>query len=185
MIHIFDFPFVTIREWQKFQKDLPRSLIAEVIDRAAVELPDHFLPFARGIAIASEELLSKTRIYQRLNYMDGWRRAKTGDWSREAGLHLLLVRQVADQGLWTCERWVDPWDHTLSDDILAHAFGSTPILTRSPEAAIQLTSYCDRFGPPPGLCWASAVPRDHKAATEIARRLHMHEAVEQSNSCLA
>jgi hypothetical protein len=48
-----DHPNVSLSEWQTFLKDLPPHLIVEVIDRSKLGLPPWFVPFARGVAIAS------------------------------------------------------------------------------------------------------------------------------------
>jgi hypothetical protein len=48
---------VSLSEWQTFLKEPPPHLIAELIDRRKIGLPDWFVPFARGVAIASNALL--------------------------------------------------------------------------------------------------------------------------------
>ena len=46
MFYDVDHPNVSLSEWQSFLKDLPTHLIAEVIDRSRIGLPDWFVPFA-------------------------------------------------------------------------------------------------------------------------------------------
>ena len=67
-----DHPNVSLSEWQTFLKDLPPHLIVEVIDRSKLGLPPWFVPFARGVAIASHALLREAGHRLGMHRPRGW-----------------------------------------------------------------------------------------------------------------
>jgi hypothetical protein len=190
MFYDTDHPNVSLSDWERFLKELPTHLIAEVMDRSEAKLPNCFVPLARGVAIASDALLRKAGHHHRMNRPCGWRKSVRGcdvfvrDIGPEGREHTkcLNVRQCCNQGLWTSERWREMrrWDN--SDEMLVHEFGSTPIFTRSRQAAMRLATYCHENGPPDGLRWISACPKDGKDAVEFARERNIIEALVGRNA---
>ena len=59
MFHDPEHPNTTSSDWQAFCRDFSRYRFAEVIDRSELNIPDEFVPLARGVAIPSEEVLRK------------------------------------------------------------------------------------------------------------------------------
>jgi hypothetical protein len=63
---------VPLSDWQTFVKEFPPDLISEVIDRSKLGLPPWFVPFARGVAIASHALLREARHRLGMHRPPGW-----------------------------------------------------------------------------------------------------------------
>jgi hypothetical protein len=181
MFYDVDHPEVQPSDWQKFVKEFPPHLIADVIDRRKIGLPDWFVPFARGVAIASNALLREAGHRSGMYRPRGWLNYNVDmfrsmiDWDPN-NARWLLVRQCAKQGLWTIERWRKKRTHGNADEVLVHEFGSTPIFTRSYQAAMRLAMYCHENGPPVGLRWISACPEniqkllDERRGNEVLAR---------------
>jgi hypothetical protein len=157
-----DHPDVPPSDWQTFVKEFPPHLIAEVIDRSKLGLPDWFVPFARGVVIASNALLREAGHHNGMYRPRGWVNYHCDvfrwmiDWDPN-NARWLLVRQCNNQGLWTVERWCKKRTHGNADEVLVHQFASTPIFTRSYQAAMRLAMHCHENGPPAGLGWISAI----------------------------
>jgi hypothetical protein len=175
-------PYVTRSDWRQFGKEYSRSLIAELIDRSEVEMPDWLVPLARGVAIAGDALLFKAGHRLGMDLPPGWRQIYGDVFMRYIGpegfedTQVLKVRQCCDQGLWTIERWREVRPYNNSDDILVHQFGSTPIFTRSYQSAMRLAELCHKNGPRPGLRWIAACPSDCEVAIQFARARGIAEA---------
>ena len=60
MFYDADHPDVSLSDWQTFVRECPSDLIAELIDRSEIGLPDWFVPLARGVGIASDALTSQS-----------------------------------------------------------------------------------------------------------------------------
>src|SRR5450759_4574486 len=54
----------------------------------------------------------------------------------------LMVRCCGKHHLWTVERWGEKRPYNNADEVLVFLFGSTPIFTRSYQAAMRLAAYC-------------------------------------------
>jgi hypothetical protein len=168
-------PFANGARWW-----FPPHLIAEIIDRSEAKLPGWLVPFARGVGIASEILLRKARHRHGMRRPRGWI-----EFDRDVFLWLvdsrwLLVRECFVEGLWMVERWSAKRCYQGSDQILVHEFGSTPIFTRSDQAAMRLAMYCHENGPPVGLRWISACPKDYltggkRRIDEVLTRRNAHQ----------
>jgi len=183
MFYDADHPNISLAEWENFRKKLPRHLIAEIIDRHEVGLPHWFVPFARGVAIASDALLHRAGYRPGMSRPHGWRKiyCDVFDLDIADGLQL-TVRQCDGQGLWTGERFSESRPYACSDELLVHQFGSTPIFIRSYQSAMRLATHCHENGPPAGLRWISASPKDYQVAVEIARKHSIDEAVACRNA---
>ena len=183
MFYDADHPDVSLSDWQTFVRECPSDLIAELIDRSEIGLPDWFVPLARGVGIASDALLRKAGHGYGMHRPRGWRKiyCDVFDLDIADGLQL-TVRQCDDQGLWTVERFSESRPYQPSDELLVHEFGSTPIFTRSYQSAMRLATHCHENGPPAGLRWISASPKDYQVAVEIARKHSIDEAVACRNA---
>jgi hypothetical protein len=175
-------PDTTLADWSTFQKEASPYLIDKIIDRRATHLPVWFVPLARGAAIASSCLLSNA------GYRPGMGLCPVARTRMEPraielevdGDNRLVVRRYGR--LWTAEWWNDdrcPF-HKHADQVLVHSFGSTPILTRSCEAASYLAVAC-MGGTGAGLRWINACPVDYQNAIKFAKKRSIDEACSQSN----
>jgi len=60
---------------------------------------------------------------------------------------------------------------------LVHIFGSTPIITRTYQAATYLAEFCYFNGPPAGLRWVNECPDNIGGAIDFAQARSINEAV--------
>ena len=166
------------KSWQKFQIGFPSHLIDEVIDRNGTGLLDWFVPLARGGAIASDALLRQAGHHPRMYRPRGWREGSRDYYCqviRDQGgrwLYGLAVRRCDKHEWWVIERMVAD-----VDEVLVHMFGSTPIFTRSYQAAMRLAMYCHANGPPSDLRWIKTVPNNKQTAIELARKRRIDQAL--------
>ena len=183
MFYDADHPDISLAEWENFRTKLPRHLIAEIIDRREVGLPHWFVPFARGVAIASDALLHRAGYRPGMSRPRGWRKiyCDVFDLDIADGLQL-TVRQCNNQGLWMVEQFSESRPYACCDEVLVHECGSTPIFTRSYQSAMRLATHCHENGPPAGLRWIAACPKDYQVAVEIARKRSIDEAVACRNA---
>src|SRR5271170_5622186 len=91
-----EYPNVTVSDWETFHKDFPRSLIDEVIDRNEARLPNWFLPLARGVAIASDELLRQAGYHEERYQPRGWRETSSDFFQKGVGKKSLIVCRCND-----------------------------------------------------------------------------------------
>jgi hypothetical protein len=111
MFYAYGHPDVALSDWQSFRTDFPPRLIREVIDRSEIQLPDWFVPLARGVAIASDPLLHRAGYYPGAKRPPGWRKkycdlaTKTGVPGEDGLPATLAARQYANQLWWTVERF--------------------------------------------------------------------------------
>jgi hypothetical protein len=161
MSHDVDHSEVSFSEWQKFRREPPPHLIAEIIDRSEIGLPPWFAPLARGVAIASDVLLREAGHRPGMHRPRGWHKifCDVFDLNIADGLQL-TVRQWDNRGLWMVERFSESRQYNNADEILAHQFG-VPIFTRSYQSAMRLAMHCHVNEPPPGLRWISTCPPDY------------------------
>jgi hypothetical protein len=182
MFYDADHPDVLLSEWQRFARR-PPHLIAEVIDRSDVTLPDWFLPLARGVAIASDALLRVAGHRPGMSRPRGWLKmghtflGMTRDTPR--GLQNLRVWECSKPRLWTVERFSESRPYARSDEVLVHELGSTPIFMRSYQSAMRLAMHCHANGPPAELRWIAACPKDYQVAADKRR---IDEALARRNA---
>jgi hypothetical protein len=135
------------------------DVIEEVINRSSVELPDTFVPSAKRIALGDGGLLwlvTPPRTYPPVGHWVG--RAREGRFMRFADNdnYLLSVRRYGK--LWSVERKKLGAD---TGEVLAFAFGSTPILLRRYEdaRAIARQSHPSPSEKAQYVCW---IPSPHE-----------------------
>lgn len=173
MFHEADHPNVPLSDWKNFKKS--PSLIKEVIDRSETDLPEWFVPLARGVAIVSDHLVQKLPVSR---FSQDWKRNRFGDYKRPMfeKWASLEVRQSGDKELWLIERFAWLRTYTNSDQVLVHLFGSTPIFARNYQTAMRLADYCEELdGSPLGLRWISACPNNIDGALKFARQCRKKE----------
>lgn len=151
---------VSLSDWQAFRSSPPQRLVEVVID-GRHDLPSWYVPSARGVAVASNQLLRAVGYHSESKHPRGWIKNDCGVFVRQVGWKTLFVRQYGDEGLWTVERWNWPGGPAVADEVLVLRFGSTPIFTRDAQSAMRLASHCHEKEPPSGLHWISAVPKVH------------------------
>jgi hypothetical protein len=140
-------PDVSLSDWEAFRKGFSPCLIEEVLNRKDVRTPDWEVPLARGYAIASRILLRQAGRQSRTQYSRGWRQGKMY-FVRENGPHQLYVTQYYNQDLWAISRRLPFLSMQEGNEMLVFLFGSTPMLTRTCQSAIDLADLsADR--PPP------------------------------------
>ncbi len=162
-------PNVPLANWNTFRNEASPLLIEELVDRGSIKLPEWFLPLARGAAITDPELLRRAGYRLGSRRAPGWDKLHRDVLSKDIGSESLMVRGYCNQPLWTIERGGSPdRPHNRPNMALVHYFGSTPILTRTYQAATYLAEFCYRNDPPAGLRWVNECPDDIKRAIEYA-----------------
>jgi len=168
MMHEDGHPNVPFSDWQAFlawQKSrISPSPIEEVIDRNEAKLPDWSVPLARGVAIASDELLGQAGHQHGMYRPRGWREWGRGcfvrdiDWPGDR----LMVRRCDKRQWWTIERLGEARQYEHEDEVLVFQFASIPIFTRSYQSAMRLAVHCHTNGPRPGCVGLKQRPKTRR-----------------------
>jgi hypothetical protein len=180
-----DHPDVTLSDWQcflaskKFCEEFPLLLIDEVADRDECGcLPNWFVPLARGVVIASDELLRRAGHHHGRHRPRGWREISpdcywlaTG-WKAPFCRDALVVRRCDKHEWWAIQRRV-----AGVREVLVFNFGSTPIFTRGYASAMRLAMHCNVDNPPHGLRWIKEAADDCEAAIKFARKRKLCEVL--------
>jgi len=121
------------KSWRAFQA-FKCWQISEVIRRSKAKLPRRFVPWAPGLVIASDRLLSEAGYGRDAGSQrpKGWRRLPRmfGERFMRAHPPYVVVRKHH-------EFWIIEWSH----NVLVFTFGSMPVCTRSLEAAMRLADF--------------------------------------------
>jgi hypothetical protein len=141
---------IPLSDYEAFRAAPPPELIERVIDRRETGLLGSFVPNARGVALASSLLLRIAKI--RGSHSNSLKCAGPDFVRRDWDGTCLDTERFGD--LWTVE-----WLTWVSPQVLVHRIGSTPIVTRTSEEALQLAELC-ASDPPRGLCWIAKMPPD-------------------------
>jgi hypothetical protein len=120
------------------------------LSRGKTEMPANYLPSARGVMFAGEDILNAIGHVPGSYRPRGWRRCLPGDYRKRAHKHQLVVRQCGNPRSvhWTIERielWIDKGVEAL---VLASRHGE-PIWARSFQAAMRVAEYCHPIARPP------------------------------------
>jgi hypothetical protein len=174
---------ITLADWHTFRKQFSPYLFEAIIDRIKINMAEWFVPLARGVAIASPYLLGSAGYRPGMYRPRHWRKNSCNVYQHDIGHeNILLVRRTGSLDLWSIELWHSARPYQRSDQVLVFVFGSTPILTRGPQSAMWLAMHCYANGPPSGLRWITACPRNYPAIVELARERRMLEALAQGNA---
>ena len=129
MFYDIGHPHVTPSDWHAFLKEFSPHLADEVINRSETDLPDWFVPLARGVAIASDALLRKVGHRHGSYRPRGWRKTHCDVFERNLGpkdlmaSKRLMVRGCGKHHLWTVERWGEKRPYNNADEVLVFLFG--------------------------------------------------------------
>jgi hypothetical protein len=97
---------------------------------------------------------------------------------KDIGADGLIVRGYHGHPFWHVERNGPPGrPHGYRNMTLVHIFGSTPVVTRTYQAATYLGEYCYHNDPPGGLRWVNECPDDIRGAIEFAEQRRVDEAI--------
>jgi hypothetical protein len=170
-------PDVSLSDWNAFQKWVSPYLIEKFLARSSANLPDWFVPLARGAAIPSKYLLRMAGYGRGYRRPSGWNKEPSGALFKEFYRECLVV--VPGPTLWRIEREGSlRRPHHRVNLTLGHDFGSTPILARNVQAAICLAEFFIRPGRLPlGLCWVEGCPDDVSSAIKYAQQRSINEAM--------
>jgi hypothetical protein len=117
-----------------------------MVDRSDTEMPDDYLPTARGILIAGRDMLRAAGYVPGSCRPRGWSRRNPGVFARPSAesQHILWVRQCGR--FWVIERSFEFSEHGCDfrdDYALTCALTDMPISTRTYQAAMRLAEHCD------------------------------------------
>jgi hypothetical protein len=116
------------------------GLFKDFVDRRNSEIPDTFVPSAKGVAVGHDLLLSLVNPLATYGKHKPYRwvgRAREGMFRMFAGDYLLEVRRYGK--LWGIERKLL---FENIHEVLAFDFGPTPIVHRKQQPAMALAKYC-------------------------------------------
>jgi hypothetical protein len=179
MIYEPEHPDITLSDWDTFLTQLSPFRIDRVIDRDESDLPEWYVPLARGVAIASNYLLQQVGWPGSYPSKD-WYRLSPYVFKLPGSPYRLYSRECA--GLWTVERTGPTCREAHSDEVLVHRVGSTPVFTREYQSAILLAEHSHVNAPPYELRWIKACPIDHEGAIALARKRRLDEALARQNA---
>jgi hypothetical protein len=184
MFHDEFHPDIPLPDWNEFC-DLHSpaftsdfSPIEMVLDRNAFRMPDWYLPLARGAVIPSPSFLYRAGYRAGSRRAHGWYKPHCDVLWKDIGADSLIVRGFCGQPLWAIARNGSPnRPHGQKNMTLVHIFGSTPIFTRTYQAATYLAEFCYFNGPPEELRWVAECPDDISGAIDFALNRRIDEAV--------
>jgi hypothetical protein len=169
-------PDVALSDWETFRREFSPYLVEEVVDRTEIELPEWYVPLARGAAVPSSFLLQRAGYRAGSHRARGWCKPHYDLLWKDIGPDSLVVR--GGKPLWQIERNGSPGrPHNHPNKALVHVFGSTPILTRNYQSATFLAEFCYLNGPPPGLRWVDECPDDWRGVLAFAQKRRIEEVV--------
>jgi len=118
--------------------------------RGKTEMPANYLPSARGVMFAGEDLLKGTGQVPGSYRPRGWRRHQPGVYRKRVGNHLLQVRQCGDARSvhWTIER-IELWTDKGIEALVLTSGRGEPIWARSFQAAMRVAEHCHPIARPP------------------------------------
>jgi hypothetical protein len=125
-------------------------LFDEVIDRTP-EMPDWYVPAAKGVLIAGEDMLRAAGYVPGSSSPYGWSPGQPGAFKKLLpDGYILWVRENGK--LWAIERSLG----RDTDEALTSLLGPRLLCTRTYEAAMRLAEYCHPQAPlnVPGLTWS-------------------------------
>jgi hypothetical protein len=179
-------PDTPLTDWEIFKTEYLPNQIEQIIDRSEIQLPCWFVPLARGVAIPSPDLLRAAGYRAGSRRSKGWYQHHCDVFCKDVGSDGLIVRGYCGQPLWFIEQNGSLGrPHQHSNMALALTFGSTPIATRTYQAATYLAEFCKKNGPPAGLRWIDECPDDMNGAIDFAESRQNDEALVACGSRLA
>jgi hypothetical protein len=134
-------------------EDTPPFSHGEVIERNKTEMPDWFVPAAKGVFVPSDELLRAASDCLGSRRPLGWDFVNRDTLEKHVGGgQTLFVRRWG--GLWTVERYSE-W--TGEDEALVYAVAGIPIFAKKCQAAMRLAESFTPT-PPDSIGWLHWIP---------------------------
>ena len=158
-------PDISLSDWNAFRNDFSPYLFEAVLDRRDGFIANRIVPLARGPAAASPAFLHRVGYRPGMRRRRGWRKTKAGTLTRNIDLeYYLLIRELPGQKLWTIEHHAYTSAFT---EIFVFLFGSTPVVTRTPQSATYIADFCFEHVPA-GFRWIKSIPSDYQTARRRA-----------------
>ena len=155
-------PDVSASDWEQFKANASPFLISEIIVRKSSNLPDWYVPLARGVAVASDYLLERAGHRPGKYRPRYWRRTGRTVYEQDLERGGLVIRKFG-------ALWAPGADGKGPQQVLVHSFGSTPIAARTMQGAMRLAEFCALNGLQSSLRWTKIFPSDLDGAIEFAR----------------
>ena len=170
MFNDADHPNIALSDWTNFREDFSPYRFAEVIDRSALNLPDWFVPLARGAAVPSDVVQRKVGCRPGSRRPAHWTHPSPDVFQANAGQQGLTVQKV-------CNFWmVGRWQVGMPAKVLVFAFGSTLIFTRTYQPAIRLAGPCFCEPQQFGYRWVTMRSLNSEGAVSFANERRADEA---------
>jgi hypothetical protein len=119
------------KDWEAFRREYSPARFSQVLDRGAVNLPDWFLPSARGAVVPGGALLRD--LSQHRNRPAYWHKLRPEIFRANVGALHLTVNRFGN--LWAILGW------GKGPEALTFHCGSTPVLLCSHREAMWLSQY--------------------------------------------
>jgi hypothetical protein len=121
-----------LRSWPAFLKYRSPFVVGEVVDRRETKLSVDFVPWAPAVVVASDYSLKAARYRPGSGPPEGWYPGTPDVFTK--AMHRNHLRVYRCGKFWLSERG--------ACEALVYTFGSLPVVTRTPEAAMRLAEYC-------------------------------------------
>jgi hypothetical protein len=134
-------------------------LFETFIDRDQAPMPRSYLPSAKGVLIAGDDLLSAAGYRARSHRPKGWNKYKPGVFLKPLSIEFTL--EVRQCGSWRSNMWTIERSNFFADDYcvetLVFPFENVPIHATTYQGAMRVAEYCHPVPqvPVPG-CWVRA-----------------------------
>jgi hypothetical protein len=169
-------PEISLSDWNTFRREFSPYSFEAVLDGRDGFLVNRIVPLARGRAVASPVFLRRVGYLPGMRRRPGWRKTKHGNLTRNLDFEYhLLVRELPGQKLWTIEHHAYTSSFT---EIFVFQFGSTPVVTRTPQAATYIADFCFQ-NVPASFRWIKSIPSDYQTARTRALQRQFSEIDEQ------
>jgi hypothetical protein len=177
MIYEPGHPNITPTDWQAFRRDRSPYRFGEVIDRSELDLPDWFVPLARGVVMPSDFVLDQVGCRPGSRRPCYWKHPTQDVFHFNQGQWGLTVERIGE--FWMAKRWERPNRINpvgLPDEVLVLPFGSTPIFTRTYQPIMRLAQRCRWTEPQPfGYKWVTILPVNSEGAIRFANERRIQE----------
>lgn len=170
-------PNVTLNDWEAFRKGFSPFSFAEVIDRSELDLPDWFVPLARGVAIPTDHVLRKVGCRPGSHRPAYWTHPTRDLFHLSQGQWGLTVEKIGQY--WFAKRWergTPRFPVEKPDEVLVFPFASTPIVARTYQPVIRVAQHCRWNEPQPfGYKWVTIRPVDCEGVMNFANERRIRE----------
>jgi hypothetical protein len=148
-------PNITQTDWKAFRRDFSPYRFGEVIDRSELDLPDGFMPLARGAVVPSDIVLRQVGCRPSSHRPPYWTHPTPDLFEFSQGQWGLAVERVGN--FWIAKRWeraVRGFPAPGPDEVPVFPFGSTPVCSRAYQPIMRVAQHCRWNEPQPfGYKW--------------------------------